>query len=367
MANNFCRFHSKGYRIESNGNNLTYSPCCWYNRKISLFDPHFDTQKNDISKIQNWVPECGSCRQIEESGAYGDRSPRLMSFEKIPDGTIPDNVPAWMEITIDTTCNAACIMCGPYHSTTWRKQEIKFGFKTPDQVTDPVTPMVWLNVIKNKFPLNFVKSISFLGGEPFESSVPQEFLTLLKSTHGSLSDVSVKFSTNASIRPGDQLLDLLAECKSVTLTLSIDGIGERFEYVRYPILWSRIEPNISYMKSLNLPDMHFNIVSTINALNIYYFDELEHWAQTMFNDESLRQIKPNKSVGTVALAQTPLSLRHLVFSKFGTEHSISKLISNLPVVPIDNCIKWLDLLDSHRKIYWRQVFPEIAPSLEKLL
>ena len=109
MANDFCRFLSNGYRIESNGIDLTYSPCCWYSQKINLINnPNFDNQKLKISQINHWTPECSSCRQIEESGAYGKKSPRLRSFNEIPNADVPNDVPVWMEITIDTTCNAAC-------------------------------------------------------------------------------------------------------------------------------------------------------------------------------------------------------------------------------------------------------------------
>jgi hypothetical protein len=229
MANNFCRFLSNGYRIKSDGVGLVYQPCCWYSKEINLIDnPNFDREKQAITDISGWVPECASCKQIEDSGAYGNRSPRLRSFEEIPDGSIPDNVPAWIELTIDTTCNAACIMCSSLHSTTWRKQEVKFKIKTKDDLPDLVDPLHWLEVIKNKFPLQYVKSVSFLGGEPFESPVPLEFLKLLKATHGSLHDVFVHFQTNGSIKPDDELMSLAAECARIKFNISIDAVGERF-------------------------------------------------------------------------------------------------------------------------------------------
>ena len=361
MTNNFCRFLSNGYRFKSTGVDLTYSPCCWFTKELSLINnPNFDAQKAEISKIGNWVPECASCKQIEDSGAYGNRSPRLRSFDEIPDGSIPDSTPAWVELSIDTTCNAACIMCGPWHSTTWRKQEIKFKVKTLEHIPDLVDPLEWLEIIKKKFPLNYVKSVSFLGGEPFESPIPLAFLKLLKEAHGSLSNVKIHFQTNGSIKPSEELMSLAAECERIKFNLSIDGVGERLEYVRYPLKWSRIESTVEYVKSLNLSNLKFFVLATVNPLNVYYYDELEDWIKTTFSKDALHIIIPNKSVGVVSLSQTPKALRDKVIEKFGADHRVSKLMTNLPYADINPCLNHLAWLDKHRKTSWQDTFPEMA-------
>ena len=144
MANDFCRFLSNGYRFKSEGTKLVYQPCCWYSKEIPVLNnPDFHRQKNELSQVNDWIPECESCRKIEATGAYGNRSPRLRSFEEITDSSVPDDVPVWIELSIDTTCNAACIMCGPWHSTTWRRQEIKFGIRTAEQMPDLVPAEYW--------------------------------------------------------------------------------------------------------------------------------------------------------------------------------------------------------------------------------
>lgn len=364
MANNFCRFLSNGYRIMSNGVGLVYQPCCWFSKTIDLVNnPNFDQEKQAISNITGWVPECASCKHIEDSGAYGVRSPRMRSFEEIPDGSIPDNVPAWMEITIDTTCNAACIMCGPYHSTTWRKQEVKFKIKTKEDLPNLVDPMQWLELIKNKFPLNYVKRVSFLGGEPFQSDIPVEFLRLLKNTHGSLSEVGVHFQTNGTIKPADELVKLVTECANVRISFSVDAVGDRFEYHRYPLKWDRLQDNISYIKSLNIATRMF-CTATLTPLNVWYYDEYQSWVRETFGDLVADNLKPNISVGHIALNQTPMELRFEVYKKFGADHHVTKLFKNLGVKSSAPCIEYLDLLDQHRKTNWRTTFPFAANFLK---
>lgn len=361
MANNFCRFLSNGYRFQSDGFSLSYQPCCWYRGRIDLFDPNFQEKKNQISQITDWVPGCGACKQIEDSGVYGNRSPRLRSFEEIPNDNIPDNAPGWMELTIDISCNAACIMCGPLHSTTWIKQEIKFGIKTVHDLPDVTDPMVWLDKIKSMFTLKYVKSVSFLGGEPFESPVPMEFLKLLKQEHGSLADVNVHFQTNGSLKPAPELIELMRECKRIKFNMSLDGIGARLEYVRYPLQWYRIENTIAYMKSLNLPNIKFFILATLTPLNAYYYDEIEAWAKEQFS-ESGQPIKPNRAIGKIDLNQTPLALRRVIIDKFGVDHPVSKIFSNLDYSGM-SCVPFLDNLDQNRKTNWREVFPDVVEYL----
>jgi MoaA/NifB/PqqE/SkfB family radical SAM enzyme len=257
-------------------------------------------------------------------------------------------------------------MCGPWHSTTWRKQEVKFNIKTVHDMPDIVNPMHWLAFIKKKFTLDHVRSISFLGGEPFESPIPLAILRMLKRQRGTLSDVTVHFQTNGSLIPSDELMSLAAECNRVKFNMSIDGVGDRFEYIRYPLRWERIEKTAEHVKGLKLRNIKFFVLATINPLNVYYYNELENWVRETFNDQDLISLKPNKSIGPIALSQTPTSLRDVVLKKFGSDHKVSKLMSNLEVSPINECIQRLDWLDSNRKTNWRTTFPEIADFLNNV-
>lgn len=371
MANDFCRFLSNGYRIKSTGTTLTYSPCCWFTKEIPIINNvNFDAQKAEISSINSWVPECGSCKQLEESGVYGERSPRLRSFLEIPNSSIPDNVPGWMEVTIDTTCNAACIMCGPYHSTTWLRQEIKLGTKSQEIYDNLVDPLEWFKIIKNKFSFNYIKSISFLGGEPFESKVPIEFLKELKNVQGGLGEIRVHFQTNGSIRPNNELNILLTEVKEIVYNVSLDAIGKKFEYIRYPLKWNRVEDTLKYVQNLDLPKLKFRFLVTINPLNAYYYDEVEQWVQNNIPSAKLINPKfpvlPNRTRGMLDLAKTPIKLRKNIIEKYGDSHAVSKLFSNLE---IDNrnflMLNYLTMLDKQRNNNWREIFPDIIPLLEK--
>jgi molybdenum cofactor biosynthesis enzyme MoaA len=372
VANDFCRFLSNGYRIKSTGTTLTYAPCCWFKKEISIINnPDFDAQKAEISSINNWVPECSTCQQIEESGVYGERSPRLRSFDEIKNAVIPTDVPGWMEVTIDTTCNAACIMCASHHSTTWLRQEIKLGIKSQKIYDELVDPLEWFKIIKNKFSFNYIKSISFLGGEPFESKVPIEFLKELKNVQGGLGEIRVHFQTNGSIRPSNELIALLAEVKIIYYSVSLDAIGQKFEYIRYPLKWARVEDTLNYVQNLDLPRLKMTFLPTLNPLNAYYYDDVEQWIESnilklkLVKFDAKRATVPNRARGMLDLAKTPIKLREAILEKYGKSHVVSKMFSNLE---IDNhtflMLNYLEKLDIQRNNNYREIFPEMIPFLE---
>lgn len=362
MANNFCRFLSNGYRFRSDGYNLIYSPCCWFKDEVNVMTAqNFVAEQERISKITDWTQACRTCKQIEDSGVYGENSPRLRSFKEILDSNAPDNVPVWIELTIDITCNAACIMCGSYHSTTWIKQDIKFGLKRAEDLPDIVDPVKWLEKIESVTTLNYVKSISFLGGEPLQSPIPLIFLQKLKNIHGTLNDVVVHIQTNGSIIPDPELVVLLRECKIVRFNMSIDGVGKRFEYVRYPLLWHRIENTINHIRSLQMDNVRFIVLATLNQLNAYYYDELEQWTA----DLGLDNLFPNRSSGKVDLNFTPPALRTKIVEKFGADHPVSKMFSNLEVSNnLNKGLEFIEFLDAKRNTDWRKTFPEIVKYFE---
>jgi len=358
MSNKFCRFLSNGYRIGNWGQEkLVYTPCCYFTgQPIDIDSPDFNEQHARIASVQDWIKGCNHCKQIEESGAYKIR-PRQRSFIEIP-VDIPSNNPGWFEITIDNTCNAACLSCGPYYSSLWEQQEIKAGTKTADDLPDMIPPLDIVDRINKKFSFNDVQYITFLGGEPFLSFVPVKFLQKIQECK-ELSSVVVHFQSNASVKPKQELVDLLIQCQSVNINLSIDGYSEKNEYLRWPLGWNKITEAIEFYKSLHLPHSggapRLAALATINPMNAYYYGDLEEW----LGKQSIN-LNPNRCHGKMDLVYTPNDLRAVIVDKYGTDHPVSKMFSNLERPrPYTEFISHLDFWDKIRNNSWRKTFPEM--------
>lgn len=364
MPNEFCRFLSNGYRLKKVGNDITYAPCCWYNKEISIYASDFQSQKKKISNVNHWTPECGACKQIEDSNVYGNRSPRARSFYEVADESAPADVPVWLEISIDDTCNAACVICGPWHSTTWQKQQVKFN--VIESVPSTRGALDFLADLTSVFSFEHVRSVSFLGGEPFLSPVPLLICRQLAAFHGSLKYISVHFQTNGSVLPEPELWEILQDCADLRLNFSIDGVNNRFEYLRYPLRWNRVEEVIDKFKSLSSPKVFYSVLATLNPINCLYFDEVEQWAKTIFEGVQLRSVKPNRASGRLDLANTPPRLRNMVYQRYGKDHAVTKMFSNLQYRQDPQFMEFVTWLDSARKMDWRSVFPEVAPMFRQL-
>jgi MoaA/NifB/PqqE/SkfB family radical SAM enzyme len=361
MANNFCRFLSNGYRLVTNGYTLSYSPCCWWKTPINVDSPNFWEQKERINNITNWVPECG-CRTLEESGVL-NLAPRIRSFRDVPDASVPNNLPVWVELSIDTTCNAACLICGDYHSTTWRKQNIKYNLKRIDDLPDLVDPMHWLERIKRDFPLDNIETTHILGGEPFQTDITYEYLKYIKDLKG-LENLSVTISTNGSTRPDPKLAKLLEECKIVRYLFSLDGTAEQFEYIRYPLNWTKTEDTVKFINTLPGNKM-MNIISTVNPFNIFYYDRLEQWVKSLEPEVKFINVNPNRCIGSLDLAWTPIALREAIKEKYPLNHPISKMLSNLNHRDdYYNLLNYVELWDGNRKTNWRETFPDVVKYLD---
>ena len=87
------------------------------------------------------------------------------------------------------------------------------------------------------------------------------------------------YTTNGSIFPDTEWWDIWKYFKKVDIQLSIDGVGARFEYIRFPGNWNNLEKNVSdyKIKIKNCENMQLSISHTLGALNIFYLDEFFHW------------------------------------------------------------------------------------------
>jgi len=104
---------------------------------------------------------------------------------------------------------------------------------------------------------------------------------------------------------------------------SLDGIGKRFEYLRWPAQWDQVVQNVLWLFE-NAPDnVEFGLNVTISQLNKHYQDEIIDWVnQTIPHN---KQGKPTH----ISYNQSWKTLRQ----------------------------RYLDDLDIKRNLNWRETFP----------
>jgi len=264
----YCRQPFVNLRIQPSRDGIEFQPCCHYRSKISVADLDAYLDSEEIKELRDSLisdrplpPGCILCANQERKGQqswrqrYNSAGPRQELFEI-----------SEIEVFMNNTCNLKCIMCDPMYSSALGAERQKIGwiseqknFDFSDQIKQTVQNLPGL------------KSIAFIGGEFFFSKNSLEILDLVLEKN-----ITAKIVTNATLLTQSHL-DKLKAVKSVDIQVSLDGIGNCYEFIRYPAQWNQVERNIKNLQKI-LPSQKIHINSVIQALNFFQLPELLDWA-----------------------------------------------------------------------------------------
>jgi sulfatase maturation enzyme AslB (radical SAM superfamily) len=253
----------------------TYKVCC-NGREFPNLTTHtttatqafYSTEFESVrTNLKNGIKDshCDKCWKLEEQGAESLRLQNLTHDEYNTEEITQSPRIEQIFVGLGNTCNLKCRTCGPGESSIWVKEIEKFeGIKHPIYL-EPDTSDFFKSFKQDVMP--HLKEIHFTGGEP----------TLLKSTNKILEllDPSVQINMNANCTI--KLSDALNKFENVEIFASIDGIGDRFNYIRHPGNWEEVYNNLKTMTS----NVDVIIACTISVYNIFYIDEVENLANEL--------------------------------------------------------------------------------------
>ena len=125
--------------------------------------------------------------------------------------------------------------------------------------------------------LNDIRYIEFTGGEPF--MIDQHFDMLQGIVdRGIAGQVEIHYNTNGTQFP-ERAVAIWQHFKTVEIALSIDDLGDRFEYQRTNAEWPTVVLNLQRFRALRdqLANIQLQCCSTVNIFNIRYIDQLAVW------------------------------------------------------------------------------------------
>jgi hypothetical protein len=330
-TNTVCLEPFKNLSIEFRNNKPAIAPCCIYPlAQAETVD--FVNNANLVNIRQQWIdgtPPAG-CKSCTEMESQGFPSRKQIAADKwawnntpIRPGDIPTVELTKMDYWVGDICNLACIMCGPNNSSLW-KQEL--GVIKDEKKS--IVNRAWKNL-----DLSHIEIIHLWGGEPFLSKEHVEFLQALPNK----SKVTLYYTTNGTVQPSPELLEVWKECNQVDVYCSLDDIGPRYEYIRYPANWTQTVENFQWMINNCGENARYGINSTINVLSQYYVDEITDWFATNFKHDNLGRL-----------------IKHKLSSAFGPLSAASAH---------DIVIEHLGKIDQRRGTNWREVFPKAAEQI----
>jgi sulfatase maturation enzyme AslB (radical SAM superfamily) len=193
----------------------------------------------------SWPDECVRCKEIENIGNKSIRQQSLDSHAQLLDVKSDYLV---LGGVLDNVCNSACQTCNETLSTKIGSLHTKDYTKINN------------NALIDTLPVERIVQMDINGGEP---SASLNYLKLLENLPANVKYLRV--NTNGS-RLITGLPALIDRGVKVTVTVSLDGIGRRHDYVRWPIKWSDVEQNIQAYQDMGLHEL--NTWTTVSALNI---------------------------------------------------------------------------------------------------
>lgn len=266
---------------------LNFRPCCHFDQEdhnnFSISDYSFEEYKNSKffknlkKEIEtSWPDGCKKCKTAEDLGLKSLRQNYNEKFSGI------DNQLEFLDISLSNVCNLTCKMCNNYYSSRWQAiidkgvDLDKFNFDKNRQIEK--IPSV-SNLFKN-IDLQHLKSIKYLGGEPFVTKEINEMIEFLKKAN-IIENVDFRCNTNCTVFP-ERIFEDLLKFKSIRIDLSVDGIYDLCNFVRTGKDWYQVLFTIEkWLEKYRLykDKIIINLHHTSNAYNVHQFDLIKNFAK----------------------------------------------------------------------------------------
>jgi MoaA/NifB/PqqE/SkfB family radical SAM enzyme len=202
------------------------------------------------------------------------------------DGSLPVNIP-YFDLRLGNMCQLKCIMCSPHDSSSWIKEwKAQYPkYKTielkKDQEWNIDFDYTWYQ--KGMFLENMrsnahnIRELYFAGGEPLLIPEHYKILEFMVET-GAAKLCVVRYNSNGLELP-EKLFELWKHFKEVKFNFSIDTVGERNDYIRYPSKWSDVVANLERLDDTP-NNITVNIACAVQLLNVLTVPELVYWKES---------------------------------------------------------------------------------------
>jgi organic radical activating enzyme len=372
MTDLYCPMIHGGLNINFKNNNgeLGVNQCCLSTEPLislennAIWKNSRFTSLREANNKNQWDSNCWECKRIEDGGLKSFRKSMLEHYGKKYDLSGPLRI----DFLFDRGCNLACSICSPEHSTLWqqyvKQNNIPFTKLNNSSDVDKV-----IAALKN-LDLSNLEQVHFCGGD-----------TLLGTSYWKLAEALVElvpdagnkllvgFQTNGTQPVDPKYYEILEKFNLVKIFISIDGIGEKFNYLRWPGDWNQMTDNIMQLREKLPVNVMFMITQTLSNFSLFYADEVTSWVKTNFSANRL---------GDAVEHSQQLAMHNLLGIDAITEEYVQAIKdkNTRQMLPYDwkedpdKIKKMLNETAKHDKIRgndWKKTFPEVAEFYSRYL
>jgi len=165
-------------------------------------------------------------------------------------------------------CNLACSTCDEHASTRW--QAVK---------NLPIVSNAF-NTTINDLDFSGIENIIIGGGEPILHKSTHEILEKFKNT-----DMRFHIHFNGTVKPSLEFLKTCSYYKRISICFSIDGVGDHFEYLRWPAKWTKVDSNVKWIVEHAPTNINFGVNITVSVLNKDLHKLVVDWAKVTLPED----------------------------------------------------------------------------------
>jgi len=370
MTDLYCAMIHGGLHLNFIKSPPTMNHCCLRsdNYVLDQTDPWNikDLQPLRQLNLQNkWDPDCQNCESLEKSNSPSFRTGTNIGLGIYGKTNITG--PARIDLKFDVSCNLACRSCGPPHSTFWQRHLKNHG-KWTLPISKPAKKDSIITALSN-LDLSNLRQLVFCGGETL---LGQEYWEMADWLADNVPDAKQNFTLGFQTNGTQPILEknykIIEKFHLVKLHVSLDGVGARFEYLRWPAVWNQVVDNILYLKQTAPSNVMFVIEETITIFNLLYQHELENWVRNNFSTNREGDIvnhTKHHALGMFSLDQ--LSAEYIEAISSGKYSNLIPLNWQENPVQIKKMIEKIQIEDQRRNQSFATTFPEIAVYYSKFL
>lgn len=276
-----CNTYEQGYILKEDGSPWELKdnpdPLTYFN------SDHFKQIR--LEMLRGEKPKiCQRCYDIEKSGGSSVRMAshnennlqELINNTNVDTGELESIQLKSVHFMWGNKCNLKCKMCHPVASNQLTEEFLKMNLISSTTEFDEIN-LGW-EFEKNKKILEaispYIRVLNITGGEPL---INNDFLNYCKYLidQDYAKNVNLSFHTNLTVLP-EKFVSLWNKFKSVTIKMSIDAVGDAYEYIRYPGKWSVVDKNIKELAHLSkeLTNIGIETHAVFSSFNAHAIPEL---------------------------------------------------------------------------------------------
>lgn len=250
-----------------------------------------------LKMLNNEIPaSCTKCFEEEKNGVVSKRQWESVVWQErldikqivdktSSDGSLPVEIP-YFDLRLGNMCQLKCVMCSPHDSSAWIKEwklqypQYKLIELKQDQQWDKTYDYTWyqkgsfLDTMKDQ--AHNIKELYFAGGEPLLIPEHYKILEFMVET-GNARNCILRYNSNGLELP-EKLFELWNHFKQVKFNFSVDAVGARNDYIRYPSQWKDVVANLERLD--DTPDnITVNIACAVQVLNVLTIPDLVRWKE----------------------------------------------------------------------------------------